>query len=248
MSQSKLEPGARLTGQDLSDIDWSDVDLSDAVLTDCTIRDAQLSGVVMQGAKLTGCRLIRCRFAHADLREASFQTCVFADDEGHAGVQFAFSQIDQVSLKSCDLSFARLDRVSAYGFVAEDCNWRGATFMKVDFHRVLSRSTILCKGVFHRCNLELADLSELSLPGGDLSGSSLREATLAKANLSDADLSGCDLHLADLFKAKLSGANLRGAQVDGLDLSELESWRGAKIALNQQYALLSAMGLEIHAD
>lgn len=202
----------------------------------------------LRGALLTGCRLIRCRFAHADLREASFEGCSFADDEGHKGVEIAFSQLDEATFKGCDLSFARLDRTSAYGLACEDCNWRGASFVRVDFHRALGRSIVRCEGAFRGCNLELADLAELSLPGGDLSGSSLREAVLARADLAGANLSRCDMILADTYAAKFAGADLRGAQVDGLDLTELESWRAAKITLDQQQALLGAMGLDLYAE
>jgi fluoroquinolone resistance protein len=94
----------------------------------------------------------------------------------------------------------------------------------------------------------LADLSDAVLKGCDLAGSSLREADLTDADLEGADLSGCDLFQALTGGAKLAGADLRGALVSGLDLTALGSRDGIKITLSQQQDLLSAMGLDIHAD
>ena len=46
---------------------------------------------------------------------------------------------------------------------------------------------------------------------------------------------------------KLAGADLRGGEVSGLDLAKLGSLDGLKVTADQQYALLSAMGVDVHA-
>lgn len=244
----RLEPGATLEGLDLSEADWTDADLTDAVLKDCTVRDAQLSGVILQGARLTGCRLVRCRLAHADLRETVLEGCGFADDEGHAGVQFAFSQLDEARFSKCDLSFAKLDRSSAYAIAMSDCNLRGAVFEKVDFARGFGPKVVRWAAAFTGCNLELADLAEGRLPGCDLSKSSFREADLRGADLEGADLTDCDLFQALTEGAKLAGADLRRAEVSGLDVTRLGSMAGLKITPDQQYRLLEAIGVDVQPD
>ena len=48
--------------------------------------------------------------------------------------------------------------------------------------------------------------------------------------------------------AKLAGADLRGAEVSGLDLRRLASYRDLKIAADQQFRLLDAMGLDVQVE
>jgi fluoroquinolone resistance protein len=69
----------------------------------------------------------------------------------------------------------------------------------------------------------------------------------------DADLEGADLRECDLFQAltagaKLARADLRGAEVSGLNLADLASVAGMKIAADQQYRLLTALGLDVYAE
>lgn len=242
-----LKPGVTFADLDLSDLDFADADLTDAVLEGCTLREVQVQGAVMQGARFSGCRLIRCRFAHADLREAVFEDCNFADENGHVGVQFAFGRLDEARIRKCDLSFARFERLSAYGLELETCNLRGATFVRADFSRAFGRSVMQWSGAMKGCNLELADLTELRLPEGDFNRSSFREAALVDADLEGADLRECDLFQALTAGAKLARADLRGAEVSGLNLVELGSVAGMKVAADQQYRLLSALGLDVYA-
>jgi fluoroquinolone resistance protein len=129
-----------------------------------------------------------------------------------------------------------------------ETNLRGARFHRVDFTRALSPKTAHTAAAFHRCNLELADLSDAVLRTCDLAGSSLREADLTEADVEHADLSNCDLFQALTAGAKLAGADLRGAEVSGLDLTGLGSHEGMKVGWSQQQALLSAMGLDVHPD
>jgi fluoroquinolone resistance protein len=48
--------------------------------------------------------------------------------------------------------------------------------------------------------------------------------------------------------AKLAKADLRGAEVSGLDLTKLASVTDMKVDADQQYRLLTAMGLDVHTD
>jgi fluoroquinolone resistance protein len=243
----KLCPGAVIAGADLSNADFDECDLSEAVLTDCTFDDAQFSTAMLEGARFVTCRFLRCRFAHADLRDTLFDQCNFADPDSHSGVEIAFSRLDQAVFKACDLSFADLSRTSAYDVRFETCNLRGARFHKVDFSRAFGRKVVRAAAAFTGCNLELADLSDAVLPSCNLAGSSLREADLSEANLEGADLSRTDLFQALTGGANLTNADLRGAHVSGLNLAGLGGYDGMKVALDQQQALLTAMGLDVYA-
>lgn len=248
MPPSEIAAGDRISGVDLSGFDWTDRDLTDIELTDCQVEDAQLSGVVLRGARFRNCRFVRSRFAHADLRETMFEACVFADPDGHVGPQFAFSRLDEARFERCDLSFALFDRSSLYGLEAKTCNLRGARFNKADFSRAFGAKVIRTSACFSGCNLELADLAEARLPGCDLSNASLREADLRETDLEDADLRGSDLFQALTAGTKLAGADLRGGEVSGVDLTAAGSIAGLKVTVDQQYALLSAMGVDVHVD
>jgi fluoroquinolone resistance protein len=243
-----LTQGVVLAGRDLSDADFAERDLSEAVLKDCILTDVQLSAVIFEGARFVNCRFLRCRFAHADLRDTAFDHCSFADPDSHSGVEIAFSRLDQAVFKSCDLSFADVDRTSAYGVDFELCNLRGSRFHRADFSRAFGGKAVRTAARFTGCNLELADLSDARLAGCDLSGSSLREADLTGADLQGADLSRTDLFQALTAGTNLGNADLRHAHVAGLSLAGLAGYDGMKITLEQQQALLGAMGLDIYAE
>ncbi len=244
----ELKAGVKFADLDLSDADFADADLTDAVFDACTLREVPLQGTVLQGARFKDCRLVRCRFTHADLREAVFEGCSFADDEGHVGTVFAFCRLEEARLRKCDLSFARLERSSLWGVEMEACNLRGSAFVRADFGRAFGRNVVQWAGALKGCNLELADLTQLRLPKGDLNRSNFREAVLVDADLEGADLRECDLFQALTVGAKLAGADLRGAEVSGLNLTELATLQGMKITVDQQYRLLNAMGVDVHAE
>lgn len=244
----KLEPACIIDDTDLSDHVFSDADLAGAKLTACVMRDVQFSGTCLQDARFDGCRFVRCRFANVDLRDAVFENCSFGDDSGHIGTQFAFSRIEQARFDRCDLSFAKFDRSSLFGIEFTACNLRGAVFHKADFFCAFSRKLVKSALKMRSCNLEFADLNDARMPGGDLTGSNFREAILFDADLEDADLRGCDLVQALISGAKLARADLRGADVSGLNLKELATIEGMIVSADQQYPLLSAMGLDVYAE
>jgi len=145
-------------------------------------------------------------------------------------------------------AFADIDRTSAYAVGFETCNLRGARFHRADFSRAFGAKVVRTAASFAGCNLELADLSDAQLSGCDLSGVSFREADLTGANLEGADLTRSDLFQALTAGANLKEADLRGAHVSGLNLAPLAHYEGLKITLDQQQALLTALGLDVHAE
>jgi fluoroquinolone resistance protein len=248
MANNAPSAGGHVTGAVLSDFDWTDADLSECVFEDCRIVDAQLSNTNLSGARFKNCRIVRCRVAHADLREAVFEDCGFSDFETKTGLVVAFSEAEQARFVNCDLTFSQFDRSGLYGVEMEDCNLRGARFNRADFSRSFSRNIVRTVAVFRDCNLELAEMAEIRLPGCELARCDLREADLTDADLEGADLSDANLFGTLLSGAKLAGADLRGAEVSGLDLGALASRVGLKINADQQYRLLTALGIDVNVD
>jgi fluoroquinolone resistance protein len=246
MANTQPAAGAHVANADLSGFEWADADLTDAVFEDCRIEGARFANTVLAGARFKNCRILRCRMAHADLREAAFEDCGFADPETRAGLVVAFSQLDQARFRNCDLTLSQFDRSSLYAIEMVDCNLRGARFHRADFSRAFGRSVVRTEAVLRDCNLELAELAEVRLPGCDLSDSNLREADLTAADLEGANLRNCDFFGAILADAKLASADLRGAEVSGLNLLALASREGLKVTADQQYRLLSALGVDVH--
>ncbi len=240
-----LEEGAVIRGADLSEEDFGERHLADAQFDECTFRDVQLTGPLLQRAEFRNCRFIRCRFASADLRDAIFEHCNFADDGGHIGVQLAFSRLENARFESCEMSFAKFDSCDAYGLELKDSNLRGASIVKVDFTRLFGKKVTRTQATITNCRLQLADLTGISLPDCDLAGTSFREAVLRRADLSNANMMGCDLDNATTTGAMLSRANLRGASLTGMKLDELAAFDGLMISADQQQTLLSELGLDV---
>lgn len=239
-------PTRRFEGAKLAAPAWDDADLSETVFTDCLIEDVVASSVNLSGARFSNCRIARCRLAHADLREARFDNCGFADAERKTGLTVAFSDLEQAVFANCDLTLSLFDRSSLFGIEMRNCNLRGARFTKADFSKSYGRKVVRSSATFRDCNLELADLS-----GARLSECVLSECDLRDADLTGADLEGCDLTGANLFHALLAGArlaraDLRGAEISGLDLAALATREGLKVTADQQYALLTALGIDVH--
>ena len=240
--------GATIENQTLDGFGWGEADLTDAVFHNCLIADAPFGAVTLEGARFYRCRILRGRFARADLRDTLFEDCNFADPEAHAGLSLVYSRLDQAVFRRCDLSFSKIESCEMHGVTLEDCNLRGAQFQRNDFTRNLGRYRSSAAATLRRCNFHLADLSDITLPGCDLARSLFREADLSGANLEGADLRDTDLFGAITSGAKLAGADLRGAEISGLDLTALASRDSLKITADQQYALLSALGLDVSAD
>ena len=242
-----MKAGDQIEGAALTARDFPDRDLADIVLTGCLIEDAQLSALKAPGARFVRCRILRSRFSHADLREAAFEDCQLFDPEAKAGAAFAFTDLQQARFTRCDLALASFEGSGLYAAEFDDCNLMGAAFPRADFSRSFRRSLVRTAAAFRGCNLGLADLSGARLPGCDLNRSLFREADLSGADLEGADLRHADLFQAALDGARLAGADLRGAEISGLNLLTLATREGMKITADQQYALLSAMGVDVEA-
>lgn len=212
------------------------------------MEDAALSNTVLAGARFQRCRLIRPRFSHADLREAVFEDCVFADTERQKGAAFAFSRLDEARFTRCDLTHARFEGTDLYAVVMDACNLLGATFSRSGFSRAFGRNVVRTAAALTDCNFDLADLSGARLPGCDLTRSRFREADLSAADLEGANLTGADLFQAIVDGLKLAGADLRTAEISGLDLRRLATYAAAKITPDQQYALLDAIGVDVRLE
>jgi len=169
--EERLARGEAIEDADLGDLDWQDRAHEDAAFRDCRFTDVGFSNTRLPGARFAGCRFLRCRFSHAELREASFEDCVFVDrGEAPTGCGFAFSDLQAVRFLRCDLSFAAFER---------------------------------------------------------------------------SDLFSIDM---ELDGAKLDRADLSGAEVSGLNLLRLASFSRLRITADQQYALLSALGVDVDPE
>lgn len=241
-------PGERAAGADLSAEDWRTHDCEEAQFDGCTFTDVSFLEIAARGASFTKCTFLRCRFASADLRETTFEDCVFADKEAHTGPTFFVTDLSRATFTRSDLSFAAFERTEMQGLTLSHCNLRGARFFRADFTRAVSRKVIRAAASMTDCNFHLADLTGINLSGADLQRSAFREADLTNADLEEADLREADLFGAILAGAKLAGADVRGGEVSGIDLGALASFAGLKITVQQQYALLSAMGLDVRSE
>ena len=228
--------------------DWRGADLSDRVFHACTITDGDFANATVSAARFARCRLIRCAFTHADLREAVFEDCVFADPSTQSGANFAFARLDEARFARCDLTHARFEGSDLYATAFETCNLLGARFQRARFHRAFGRKIVRAAVAFIDCNLELADLSGAYLAECDFSRSRLRETDLSGCDLGRATLRDADLFQAIIDNARMAGADLRGAEVSGFDLRRLASYDDMKIATDQQCRLLEAMGVDVHVE
>ena len=225
---------------------WPEADSEERRFRDCTFDRVSFDGTNFSGASFARCRFRSCRFVHAELREAAFAECVMTEPGSPpVGTRFAFASLREARFTRCDLSFAVFDRSGLHAVELEDCNLLGARFVRPDFGHALGRGHVITRATFRRCNLTLALIADVSLPGCDLAGSRLREADLGGADLTDADLRECDLFQALLPNAKLAGADLRGAEVSGLVLTGLATFAGLRVDAAQTGVLLEAMGVRV---
>ena len=63
-----------------------------------------------------------------------------------------------------------------------------------------------------------------------------------------ADLRRCDLTQTMVAGAKFARADVRGAELGGLNVKELATIEGMMVSADQQYGLLSALGLDLYAE
>jgi len=245
MTSALPKAGQTCAGRTFAHLDGDGADLTDIRFEDCAFDEPAFDNAVLGGARFVRCRLTRPGFAHADLRDSVFEACVFADPATQRGANFAFARLDEARFVSCDLTHARFESADLYAAGFESCNLLGARFGRARFHRTMGRTIVRAAGRFVDCNLELADLSDLSVPACHFARSRLREADLSGTDFEGADLTGADLFQAVIDGAKFTKADLRGAEISGLDLRRLAGYRDMKITVDQQFALLDALGLDV---
>jgi uncharacterized protein YjbI with pentapeptide repeats len=192
--------GARLRGQDLSNLGFAKCSLRRADLSDCTLTDCTFDGADMVGANLQRAVMTRSSLPRADLRKAC---------------------LSGARLAGADLSDANLSGAKLIGADLSGCNLAGATLPPW--------SSGLMEGVklagatgwvpadrdMRQAKLKGAELKGADLKSVNLSNADLQAASLSNADLSGADLSGANLRSADLTAAELSGARLCGAMLAG---------------------------------
>jgi uncharacterized protein YjbI with pentapeptide repeats len=237
--------GARLRGQDLSNLGFAKCSLRRADLSDCTLTDCTFDGADMVGANLQRAVMTHSSLPRADLRKACLSGA------RHAGADLSDAHLSNTDLSDCDLSGCNLAGATlppwssglmegvklagATGWVPADRNMRQANLKGGD----------LSGADLKRANLSDADLSGAKLIGADLSGCNLADATLPpwssglmegvklagatgwmpadrnmrQARLKGAVLESADLQAVSLRNADLSGADLKRANRSDADLS-----------------------------
>ena len=166
---------------------------------------------VFDGLEWPEIALTRCRFTRCRFR----------------GVQMGEAQIRDCQFEECDFTGARMNALecaqssfsncvftSAYLFLArfDTCRLLGASFAEAD----LSGLTIT-GGDWSWCSLRHQDLS-----GQDLQGLKLVGVDFYGANLKKADMRKCDLTEANFDQSILTGVDFRGATLDKVDLRGLD--------------------------
>jgi fluoroquinolone resistance protein len=234
---------ARMTSKELGVALEAGLPIEDIDLSGAEWAERECEGVIFHR-----CRFIGCRFTHVNFRGATFEDCIFLDKATSTGSTFVFGELREARLLRCDLSFCTFDRCKLFAIEMERCNLLGARFNHADFSHAMGRKLAPIKASLRRCNFELAQMAGIRLPECDLSGSIFREADLTDADLTGANFRDCDLEKCELLRAKLADADIRGGKIAGLNLLGLGSMQGLKVSQQQQWLLLAALGIEVHAD
>jgi uncharacterized protein YjbI with pentapeptide repeats len=229
--------GARLRGQDLSNLGFAKCLLRRADLSDCALSGCSFEGADLREADLQRAKLLQCDMRGADLRAANLAGATLPPWSsglmegvklaGAMGWVPADRDLRQAKLKGGDLSGADLQRANLNDADLSDadlscCNLTSATLPPW--------SSGLMEGV------KLAgatgwvpadrNMSQAKLKGADLSGADLQRANLSDADLSDANLSGAKLIGADLSGCNLAGATLPWSSglMEGVKLAGATGW------------------------
>jgi uncharacterized protein YjbI with pentapeptide repeats len=186
--------GARLGGQDLSNLGFAKCSLRRADLSGCTLTECTFDGADMVGAKLQ-----RAVMTDADLSDANLQGANLSDAD------LSRARLTGANLSGCNLTGATLPWSSG---LMESVKLAGATGC-LPADRNMSQAKL--KGA----DLSGTKLKHANLSEADLKDANLSKADLSEADMSNADLSGANLRSADLTAAELSGARLCGAMLEG---------------------------------
>ena len=163
-----IEPGANLSGANLSETDLSGANLSETDLSGANLSGANLSETDLSGANLSGTNLSNANLFNANLFNANLSNANLSN----ANLQDAdliFINAANVDLSNTDLSNARLDIADL-----SVANLSGANLSGADLIR--------------------ADLNGANLSNANLFDTDLFDANLSDANLTDViaeNLNGC---------------------------------------------------------
>ena len=87
------------------------------------------------------------------------------------------------------------------------------------------------------CDLNLAEMRGLSLPGANFEEADLRSANLKGASLAGANFVRADLQRVEMERAQLSGSDFSDARMRGADLEKsdvtMARFRGADLAIDR---------------
>lgn len=169
----------------------------------------QLEGRKLQGAQLQSSNLAKIVLRNTDLSRSKAE---YADFRGTdlRGAELSRSDLMFADLREARLSRSNLEKANLSFSNVAGADFSKAQMAKVDLsgadglHRANLTQVFMRDGIISGTNLDSVDLTRSNLDGADLSGAKLRKAVLRFTSLRGADLRG-----VDLSKADLTGADLR---------------------------------------
>lgn len=186
--------------------------------------DRDFSGRNLDGLKIVDRRVKGATFAGASLRNAVFDRSSFVD------CSFASSLLDGASLKRT---------------VLENCDFTGASMVKVDAHEAVFRSA----KVMSYAGADTAKMNSavaMTFDGATIEDSSFQGARLSNASMVNVCAKNVDFREANLEGARfdnctLAGSNFSGAKLHGADFSQsagasevLSEWAQSVVTMKQK--------------
>ena len=155
------------------------------------------------------------------------------------------ANLERANLERANLGGANLERANLGGARLGGARLEGARLEGANLEGANLFGANLLKANLEGANLEGARLEGANLIGANLIGANLIGANLIGANLEGANLEGANLEGANLEGADLEGANLEGANLEGADLSgaNLSEAIGIETAINVPEFLKAQLGL-----
>src|SRR5262249_18678763 len=114
---------------------------------------------------------------------------------------------------------SQLSRGEILGRLASRESLRGVNLIRADLSDIALPGADLTGSNLRMADLSRADLRDVKLSGSHLTGATLRHANLVGANLVEANMIGVTLKGSDLGRADISGADLTGANLDDAKLA-----------------------------
>jgi uncharacterized protein YjbI with pentapeptide repeats len=205
--------GADLNNSSIAFSILSNADLSEANLTDASFYDSTLSGAY---------------FTDAFIQGASFEsTSGFTAAQLYSTGSYQAGDLERVNLSNIFLAnwnFAGQNLSNAYFFNSQltNANFTNAVVRGAHFGSSNSGGLTSLQ-LYSTASYQSGELSDIKLPGRNLSGWNFGAKNLSMARFSSAILNGTDfsnsnLSQADFFKANLSNANFSNSNLADADL------------------------------